>query len=77
MKFEVVRLGLTVCMHVQRAHLLGRSAGMPPPPGKFRISGLLKSFLMRFLSNITETCCESAKVQCLLTITWIVMRSLA
>ena len=32
------------------------------PSGKFGISGLLKSSLMRFLGNMAETCCELAIV---------------
>ena len=30
------------------------------PPRKFLISGLLKSSLMRLLTNMAETCCELA-----------------
>ena len=41
------------------ARLLVGSWGLPPK-GKFRISGLLKPSLMRFLSNMAETCCEIA-----------------
>ena len=32
------------------------------PPRKFWISGLLKSSLMQFLSDMAETCCELATV---------------
>ena len=46
------------------AHVIEGSGGMPP--GKFWISGLLKPSLMRFLSNMAETCYKLAVVCALL-----------
>ena len=76
MKFEVVRLGITIdtiprfarysiygitrsCMRYS-ARDSPKCACYHSPPGTFWISGLLKSSLMRFLSNTAETCCELA-----------------
>ena len=64
MNFEVVRSGLMcVCMNysMHEARLLEESGGNAPS-GTFFILGLLKSSLMRFLSKMAESCCESAFV---------------
>ena len=59
MKFEVVRLDLQRALRTPTMGVWGHA-----PPGKFWISGLVKSSLMRFLSNniMAETCCKLAIV---------------
>ena len=63
LKIRILRVHSTIIQNTsgaKRAYCIGGLGACPQ--GKLRISGLLKSSLTRFLSDVAETCCESAIV---------------
>ena len=53
--FRILKRGVPVCeLCVRRASGKGGSGGMPPPPGRFLTSGLLRSFLVYSCSEIAK-----------------------